>query len=376
MNASVRTLMKISDSSRRMAADFHERCIGCKACMKGSPMLPLYCENPKDLFADLKEAEDFDIQMPLTCMLCGYCLAVCPKGISIRDLMLSLRQDASRDVNEKSPKEWKLGGVEWHQRMSFSNVMMRKPKEKHDVVFFPGCGLQAYSPELVKRVYGYLKEKIPGIGYYNACCGKPTHYLGKENTFSRYYGKLTESFEKSGVVQVVTGCQNCFVTITTHSPHIEVRSLYDVLATVAQPEEFSHKARQFPLEFTLHDPCPTRFEPAIHQGARGLLGKMGYTWREMQNKEKRTLCCGAGAMVAQAVPEVAHQHKQRRAQEADTRLIVTYCQECVESMREGGKSALHLLDLLFSEDPLAVKQEITPVATKWKHRLGLRFYEG
>ncbi len=367
-------VFSVSKRSEQLAKSAYERCIGCKACMKGSPMLPQFCENPKDLFFALYEKGLFEKALPYSCMLCNYCLAVCPKGIDIKAIMLSLREDACAELDEKLPKEWNLGGVELHQRLSFSSLMHRKPDGECDTVFFPGCGLQAYSPELVRRVRTFLDERLGGCGFYNACCGKPTYYTGQAQSFEGYYEKLRKEFKTGGIRRVITGCQNCFITLGTMSPELEVRSLYEVLAEHATPDDFVGRNAVFSHAITLHDPCPTRFEPTIHEGVRSLLSRMGFEWEELPENRKRTLCCGAGAVVSLTEPEIARAHTKRRADSATTEMVVTYCQECVESMRSGGKEAVHILDLLFDDDPMRIKQEHTSLGKKWTNRLKVRFY--
>lgn len=54
-------------------------------------------------------------------------------------------------------------------------------------------------------------------------------------------------------------------------------------------------------------------------------------------------------MVAITQNDIAKAHMRRRATEKMD-YILTYCQECVESMRRGGSKSLHILDLIFLDD--------------------------
>ena len=74
-------------------------------------------------------------------------------------------------------------------------------------------------------------------------------------------------------------------------------------------------------------------------------------------------------MVPTTQPPIGQAHMKRRANEAHTDYILTYCQECVESMRRGGKKSFHILDLLFDEDFLNIPQENQAALSSWKNRL-------
>ena len=73
-------------------------------------------------------------------------------------------------------------------------------------------------------------------------------------------------------------------------------------------------------------------------------------------------------MVAITQNDIAKAHMRRRATEKDADYILTYCQECVESMRRGGNKSLHILDLIFLDDFLEVNQGNQSTLDKWKNR--------
>jgi Fe-S oxidoreductase len=53
-------------------------------------------------------------------------------------------------------------------------------------LFFPGCSLSAYSPELVKKTFEYLNKKLPGTGIMLGCCGGPVYLTGIINILNIY----------------------------------------------------------------------------------------------------------------------------------------------------------------------------------------------
>lgn len=360
--------MQISDKTM-MLVKSEQKCIGCKACMKGCPMLDKFCENPKDLLKELLDHGEYLYEMPYSCLLCGYCEEVCPVDVSFKNLFLELRRDLVSETHGNLPKEINQRSVEYHQHFSFSRLFTSDIQElQSDTVFFPGCALISYSPKLVEDTLRYLRELSPGIGYYNKCCGKPTRFMGDEHQFHRYYSSLDEEFDKKGIHRIITGCQNCFKTLQENSPGLEIISLWEYLGEKGIPKDRQGIARDLDLAVTLHDPCPTRDETRIHDGARKILDQLGLDFQEMPDNRERTLCCGSGGMVPVTQNHIAREHMSRRASEAETDHIVTYCQECVESMRRGGKKSWHLLDLIFNERFQEIPQENSSGLTRWKNR--------
>jgi len=360
--------MKISQKTMELV-EKEQKCIGCNACMKGCPMLDEFCNSPKELLKQLKEAKTFDYKLPYSCMLCGYCTKVCPEGVDLKGLFLELRRDAVDQTGGKLPKDLNTSKVDMHQRLSFSKWFSTDVENiQSEWVFFPGCALMAYSPKVVENTYAYLRKKIEGIGIYNKCCGKPTRFLGKEKQFNEYFSKLEKEFEDKGVKKVVTACQNCFMTLSQNSSIVEAISLWEVLATVGIPKEKEGIGEKLGYDVTLHDPCPTRDVTVIQDSVRKIISELGIDVKEMKFNKGRTLCCGSGAMVGVTQSHIADKHTKRRAKEADTEYIITYCQECVESMRRGGKKSFHLLDILFNDDFDNMKQENNSTLNKWVNR--------
>ncbi|QRN84781.1 (Fe-S)-binding protein [Clostridia bacterium] len=361
--------MKLSDKSMNLIIQEEEKCIGCKKCMEGCPMLDTFSDSPKTLLGQLKSTGTFSPSLPYSCMLCGYCTEVCPTSVDLKSLFLELRRNTVDNYDGKLPKEFNLRGVELHQKLSFSSLFTDDIRNlQSDTILFPGCALLSHSPETVQNTYNYLREKIDGIGIYTKCCGKPTSYMGKKEEFDSYYGILAKEFQTKGIKRIITCCPNCYITIKNNSPGIEVISLWEVIADLGIPEDKVGRFRNLDKEFTIHDPCPIRKEENMHYSVRKIMEDLGLTVEEMQHSKGKTLCCGAGGMVSITHDEIAKAHTNRRAQEANTEYIITYCQECVESMKKGGKTSYHILDLLFNDNYDNMKKTNQTLLLRWVNR--------
>ena len=62
-------------------------------------------------------------------------------------------------------------GVKLHQILSFSSIFQKAATFGGEWGFFPGCSMMGYSPELILRVYRWLKKADPSIGLSAAAAG-------------------------------------------------------------------------------------------------------------------------------------------------------------------------------------------------------------
>lgn len=317
-------------------------CIDCKACMKGCLMMGEFTDSPKTLLETIQESP---ANVAFSCAACGYCAHVCPEDISIEEYFVK------RKV-ELAPTELKNFGyraVLFHQVLSFSKpfttVKKFRANEYSNMAFMPGCALSSYSPSLVQSIIAHLQEKRPGINVLMQCCGKPMRVVGDMERFEGFYGLLERDIARLGVDTVITACENCYMSLKTLSPHVKTVSLYEVLAEAGVPErDFSHAK-----PVALHDPCPTRHEKPLHEAVRQILRTIKLPFEEFKFNRDKTQCCGSGGMLALTNPKLSREQMVSRAHQTSCETIVSYCQECCHSMTRGGKSGVHVLDLLFDE---------------------------
>ena len=214
-------------------------------------------------------------------------------------------------------------------------------------VFFPGCSLPSYNPALVEKTLAFLKERLPGTGSILKCCGKPTKALGQMDLFHERYHDVQHEIDRLEAEEIIVACQSCYLTMKACSPNQKVTSLWTLMPEIGLPDGMAGIGADSDIVFALHDSCPTRDESDIHDGARWIMRELGYEIEELGHSRGLTRCCGFGGMVLPANPELAREIMERRAQEAKSDYMVTYCAACRMSMAIGGKKALHMLDLVF-----------------------------
>ena len=197
--------------------------------------------------------------------------------------------------------------------------------EGKNLYFNPGCALNIYKPEKEAQILQYLKETYPDVKLHDICC----HFDPKVPN-------------NSCIVNICAGCDRRF------------RSLYEGVSTISLWEVID-SLDNFPFPnyggevMTLHDACPVREKPAVHEAVRNLLKKMNIELIETEFHGTRSICCGDDFYKKIPLEDV-HIKMKERADSMPCENVVVYCVSCIKSMSVGGKTPRHLVDLLFGEE--------------------------
>lgn len=348
-----------------------ETCTDCGRCVPHCPVLRDQSVRPQRFFADKAEAE----KAALTCVGCNLCFTLCGEDLHIGAVFKEQRALLLAAPSSKVKKGIKTALT--HQKLSFSKpfTAARKPAGSISrVAFMPGCSFANRSPALIGAVYVHLKTLYPGIGYLQQCCGKPTLAIGEGELFNEYYGRLERDIAALQAETVITACENCYMMLKKKSPQVKTVSLYEALLAGDAPEKAKERLANAP-EMALHDPCPTRDEPVLHESTRALLYRSGVAVKEFKFNRQKTLCCGAGNMTGLIDPDACVDQARHRIDQAGCEHIVTYCQSCTDVFNYQGKNTLHLMELLF--DPAVIRRGFRGVkmgpVTRWANRFLNRF---
>lgn len=192
------------------------------------------------------------------------------------------------------------------------------------VYFNPGCALSIYKPKMESRLLEYLGKRFEGISLHKICC----HHDPRVPADSL-------------IVNVCAGCDRRF------------RSLYEGVSTISLWEVID-RTEGFPypdyegLRLSVHDACPIREKPQVHQAVRNLLRKMHIEVVETEFSGTRSICCGDDFYPSLPVEQV-HQRMKQRAASMPCEEVCVYCVSCIKSMHIGGKKPRYLIDLLTGE---------------------------
>ncbi len=192
-------------------------------------------------------------------------------------------------------------------------------------VFAPGCALVLYKPELADRIWQALNAALGPMPLHSTCC--------------HHEDGLPEG------TTIINTCSGCDRRYRSRREGLTTVSLWEVVA--GQPE--------FPLPnygslaVSVHDACPTRTRPELHDAVRALLQRMSITIIEAQRTGTNQACCGDSFYPAWPV-EAVHEKMRQRAAQMPADDVCVYCVSCVKAMALGGKRPRYLADLMFGED--------------------------
>lgn len=190
--------------------------------------------------------------------------------------------------------------------------------------FNPGCALSIYKPEIENEILKFLNENYGEVELHKICC----HHNPQLKA-----GSL--------IINVCAGCDRRF------------RSLYDGISTISLWEILDGlDSFQYPdykgLKLSVHDACPVREKPQVHQAVRNLLKKMNIEVVETKYHGTRSICCGDDFYPKLPVEQI-HERMKDRADSMPCDEVCVYCVSCIKSMHIGGKTPRHLMDLLMGE---------------------------
>lgn len=231
-------------------------------------------------------------------------------------------------------------GMKLHQALSFSKPMMRVSQK--EAVFWPGCALMGLDPAILERTRQCLERAEQGIGISSCCCGQPSRYLFPEAHGVRQE-KLRRTLKKQGVKRIYTACPNCTLELEKLKV-CQVLPIWPVLADHVRPEDIQGPGGPA----TLHDPCPMRKDAQCQQAVRQLLTLAGTELTEAARCGENTRCCGNFHMMRALDPDKSQAMRQARLEDFPEGVpIASYCEGCLDAFRGEGRTAIHLLELLF-----------------------------
>ena len=283
--------------------DISQGCINCPSCQKECAFLRKY-GTPKAI-ADAYDPNDRAcLSMAFECSLCGLCAAVCPVKVNPTEMFLEMRREKMRRDPQTYPEHGGLLGYE-KKGMSKRFTWYALPSGC-DTVFFPGCAFPGTRPEQTFKLYETMKSWMPGLGVVLDCCGKISHDLGREGFFHAMFDEMKAYLVDHGVKKVIVACPNCYRMFDLYGGDLAVASVYDVLV-----EHLPAGDKKRGQIVSIHDPCPLRLEPKIHDSVRKLAAGGGLTIKETPHSRERTSCCGEGGGVGCLTPELSGTWERR-----------------------------------------------------------------
>lgn len=151
------------------------------------------------------------------CCMDGFCTLVCPDGIDARGVFSALRvllHEARLTGDDgftmtRVDQEWHIfsayravHGIFYNDLPSLENARAWGA----DTLFFPGCSLVSYAPELTREVFAWLQEQGASVALSADCCGSPLRSGGFTDRCEAHKAALVSRAREAGIKRVVFVC--------------------------------------------------------------------------------------------------------------------------------------------------------------------------
>jgi heterodisulfide reductase subunit D len=288
------------------------------------------------------------------CTLCGNCQEVCPVGIQLKDLWLSLRQDLVHSdfypdkvemIRDNLEESHNVFAEDNEERAEWVEDMRDPPdhgylKDQAEVVYFTGC-VAAYFP-LAQKIPIALAEimDVSGVdftllGEEEWCCGFPLLGAGLKDMLQEFVEHNISVAREKGARKILFACPSCYQVWLQYYPHdFELIHATQLLINLIKDNRIPLK--ELPLTVTYHDPCDLGRGARVFDEPREVIRSIpGVNLIELPKNRENCQCCGGGGNLemidAQLSAEIARQ-KIDEVLGTGAQAVVTSCQQCVRTM--------------------------------------------
>jgi fumarate reductase (CoM/CoB) subunit B len=334
-----------------------------------------------DVSTDLRAAMDADTSFYRffrTCCACGRCTAICPEGLDMaaiwrdwRHLFAGVGLLREEDVRMVAVDgAWDLFrvyravyGVDYADLPQLT-LDTTVGSDSAETLFFPGCTLVSYVPELTRAAFSWLRERGDCL-LATQCCGSPLVSAGQLDRADKWKRRLLEAAHARGVRRIVTVCPGCAGELarvaSQITPDIDFVALPALMAEEGMRADISMLGpRMLPL--CVIDACHDR--AAAHGDAiRVLLDGLATVASGCEGCD--AFCCGAGGSVGSFDPMLTRTRtcaSWERARAVGAASLVVSCPTCAYtyaherwvSLAEGADPAVlpiafEYLELMFGQ---------------------------
>ncbi len=239
---------------------------------------------------------------------------------------------------------------DWAKDLGVKNAAQKKV----DVLYHTGC-IISFDPELwevPRSVISLMKAAGVDVGIMGTeetCCGGRAYEIGYTGEFTKYAEHSMETFNTLGVSKVVTSCSDGYGTFKKLYPKVKNEMKFEVLHLVEYLDQLIKGGsikfkKKVPMKVTYHDPCHLGrhlSDNGVYDPPRNVLKSIpAIELVEMERIRENAWCCGAGAGVSQANPELALWTANERLKEAKATgatALVTSCPWCERNFKDAAR---------------------------------------
>jgi heterodisulfide reductase subunit D len=305
------------------------------------------------------------------CTLCSNCEEVCPLGIRLKQLWLSLRADLVQEkaypskidmIRKNLAASHNVFGEDNSERGEWVEDMRKPPADRYvrpqaEVVYITGC-VSAYFP-LAQKIPIALAEIMDAsgidfslLGKEEWCCGFPLLGAGLMEMFADFRIQNLAAVKAKGARQVVFACPSCYqMWREYYETDLELLSAPELLSRLVR--EGKTPLSKLPLTVTYHDPCDLGRGAHVFEEPREVIRSIpGVTLVELPQNREKCMCCGGGGNLEMVDPDLAAKIAKAKIDEVlatGAQAVVTSCQQCVRTLTshvKRNKIQLEVLDIV------------------------------
>jgi heterodisulfide reductase subunit D len=304
------------------------------------------------------------------CTLCGNCQEVCPVGIHLKNLWLSLRQDLFHSrfypekvnmIRDNLAESHNVFAEDNEERAEWVEDMKDAPedgliKEKAQVVYFTGC-VASYFP-LAQKIPIALAEILDRsnvdftlLGEEEWCCGFPMLGAGLKDMLQPFVEHNLQAVRDKGAKKAIFACPSCYQMWREHYPReVQIAHASEFLMDLVKKNRVPLK----PLDITVtyHDPCDLGRGARVFEAPREVIRAIpGVRFVELPRNRQNCQCCGGGGNLEMMDPQLSSEIAKRKIEEilsTGAQAVVTSCQQCVRTMTtyvKRNKVPLEVMDI-------------------------------
>jgi heterodisulfide reductase subunit D len=288
------------------------------------------------------------------CTLCGNCQEVCPVGIRLRDLWISLRQDMVHSniypkkidmIRENMEETHNVFGEDNEERADWVEDMRNPPdkgyiKAKAEIVYFTGCTASYYPlaqkiPVALAEILDLCDVDFTLLGEEEWCCGFPLLGAGLMDIFEQFKNHNIKAIHEKGAKEIVFACPSCYqMWREYYPPDFKLTHASQFLASLIKEGRIPLK--KLSLKVTYHDPCDLGRGARIFEEPRDVIRAIpGIEFVELPHNRENCLCCGGGGNLEMTDAKLSADIAKTKIDEAlstGADAIITACQQCVRTM--------------------------------------------
>jgi Fe-S oxidoreductase len=294
------------------------------------------------------------------CTTCNKCVLKCPRGVTIIDVVRTMRAmiaetGAIPGVLRTATGSVHSNGNPWSEPREKRTAWMKGL----DVALFNEgteyflfvCCTSAYdvrSQNIARSMVKVLSAagvSFGVIGEEENCCSESVRKMGDEALFASTAEKNIKLYKEKGVKKIITTSPHCYYTFTKEYPQLggefEVLHYTQFLARLLKEGKLK-LSKTLDKKVTYHDPCYLGRHNDVYDEPRELISAVtGGNLVEMKRIRKESLCCGAGGgrLWMETKPEWRFSDMRiHEACETGAPILATACPYCISMLEDSRKT--------------------------------------